>query len=74
MTHKSEDFNISAVKYYLKNKDNYCMCFDMCSRCGQYVECVSLQAVCKCNGEPTHELWVGPLDVEEDTCLFTHAP
>ena len=22
MTHKSEDYKISAVKYYLKNKDN----------------------------------------------------
>ena len=26
------------------------MSFDMCSNCGQYIECVSLQAVCKCNG------------------------
>ena len=22
MTHKSEDYKISAIKYYLKNKDN----------------------------------------------------
>ena len=31
MTHKSEDYKISAVKYYLKNKDNIrktCKIFD----------------------------------------------
>jgi transposase len=31
MTHKSEDYKISAVKYYLKNKDNFrktCKIFD----------------------------------------------
>ena len=34
MTHKSEDYKISAVKYYLKNKDNIrktCKIFD-CSK------------------------------------------
>jgi transposase-like protein len=32
MTHKSEDYKISAVKYYLKNKDNIrktCKIFDL---------------------------------------------
>jgi len=32
MTHKSEDYKISAVKYYLKNKDNIrktCKIFDV---------------------------------------------
>jgi len=31
MTHKSDDYKISAVKYYLKNKDNIrktCKIFD----------------------------------------------
>jgi len=35
MTHKSEDNKISAVKYYLKNKDNIrrtCKFFD-CNKC-----------------------------------------
>jgi len=35
MTHKNEDYKISAVKYYLKNKDNIrktCKIFD-CKKC-----------------------------------------
>jgi len=39
MTHKSEDYKISAVKYYLKNKDNIrktCKIFDCKNGCGYW--------------------------------------